>query len=169
MSTGQLTPRARREADFLFDDTIIAKSLAPSGLDNVVLKNPALYFKWINCSFQNGVMYETAKSKGFVNATPIDVEVPGVIFRDGAFRYGDVILMKMDKNLALGSMKAAALRAMKQGGKSVDDASHRRNLQEVLGEVNAPASQKAKIKAFTPSSSDLSGIPGMVDAQVPSK
>jgi hypothetical protein len=155
METGKMSPRARAEAAFVFDDSIVARPLAPAGVESVVLKNQELYLKWINYSFQGGVMYSSAKAKGFVNATPTDVDVPGVPFQDGAFKYADLILMKIGKNAALGALKVPVVRAINQAGKAFDGASHNKHLQEVLGEVRAPAEQKDKIKAFTPSDKEV--------------
>lgn len=149
------TKKAREEAAFLFDDNIVAKPLAPSGIDNLKLKNPNLYVRWVNCSFQGGVMLEQAKAKGFVAATENDVEIPGIKPVNGVFRYMDTILMKIDRNAALGSMKANNIRALRQAERQTDKANNRRHLGEALGEVSAPAEQKKKIQAFDPSSKDL--------------
>lgn len=158
MEVGRMSAQARKEAEFLFDESIIAKPLAPAGIECVVSKNPNLYLKWVNCSFNGGAMYEVAKAKGYVNALPVDVEVPGLLFRDGAFRHSDIILMKIDRKLALGAIKAATLRAMSQSGTKQDEASVKQHLKESLNEVGGPRELKNKIQAFTPDAKQLDAL-----------
>lgn len=157
---GQMTPQAIREAAFLFDDNIIARPLSPAGVECVVTKNPNIYVKWINCSFNGGAMYEAAKAKGFVNVTPADVEVPGLVFKDGALRHSELILMKIDRNIAMGAIKASTMRALIQSGKSQDSLLNKQNLKQALTEVSRPQELKSKIQAFTPSPEVLKGLAG---------
>jgi len=156
----QLSPQGRRDAAFLFDDNIIARPLTSTGIENVVSKNPALWFKWANCSFQDGFLYEQAKAKGYVNATPVDAEVPGVVFKDGHFKSMDLILMKIDRNKALGEQKYNVQRALRASGSKQDGKTGERVLKEALGGVSEPPELKRKMSVFTPNEKDLKGIGG---------
>ena len=164
MEVGRMTRRAREDIEFLFDDSIIAKPLAPSGIESTVLKNKNLYLKWINCSFQNGSMYDEAKAKGFVNAGPNDADVPGIPFKEGAFRYSEMILMKMDRNMALGAIKASTLRAMRQAG-APQETTTKRFLKDALSEVSGPQDLKKKIQVFTPTSKEAEALVGKGNEQ----
>lgn len=160
METGRMGRKLREETAFLFDESIVAKPLVAAGIDNIVQKNKNVYLKWVNWQFQSGIMYEMAKAKGFVNALVMDAEVPGVLFKDGVLKYGDLILMKIGLNIALSAQKADTLRAMNQSGAKQDAANHRRHLADALNEVGEPTALKAKIQAFTPSEKEASALVG---------
>ncbi len=157
----QPTQSAREAAAFLFDDEIVAKPLTPSGLESVKLKNLNVHLKWVNMTYNAGQMYEEAKGKGYVNATPADAEIPGIPFSEGSFRSSGMILMKIDRKIALGAEKHSVLRALNQSSSERDSELVKKNLATALGDVSTPAFLKAKMQAFTPK--DLSGLPGMTD------
>ena len=164
MEVSRMTRKAREDIEFLFDDNIIAKPLAPSGIESAVLKNKNLYLKWINCSFQNGAMYDAAKAKGFVNAGPNDADVPGIPFKEGAYRYAEMILMKMDRNMALGAIKASTLRALRQAG-APQEGTTKRFLKDALSEVAGPQELKKKIQVFTPDAKEADALLGSEQTQ----
>ncbi len=159
----QMTQRAREEAAFLFDDNIIAKPLAAAGLEAARPKNLNIHLCWVNITFNGGQMYEEAKAKGYVNALPLDAEVPGIAFADGAFKSSGMLLMKIDRALAKGAEKASVLRAMRQGSSEEDNAMAKRNLEEALKSQSGPAELKRKMSTFSPTPKEMSGLPGMAD------
>jgi hypothetical protein len=87
------------------DDQIKAIPLSAPGWQNVKWKNPVISGRWVNYVAQKGQRFEEAVGQGYLVVKDTDAEVPGVPFKDGAFRKGDLILMKMDRARYIGAIK----------------------------------------------------------------
>ena len=162
---------AREEGAVLDSDEIVARPLTMPGVNGIKLKNPNIAIRWVECMARGGRNVELRKLAGFVVATPNDVEVPGIAFKDGVFRNGDVILMKIDRLAYLGSQKASIVAAQQRVSRKGITQKGAALLKETLANPTdaegnslapAPSELRNKIQAFTP---PVSEFPGLSEAE----
>ena len=96
-----------KETEALFDASIEAKPLQAPSEFNITRKHTEYYYRWVNMKARGGVMYSAALYKGFSNATTDDADVNNTNFvsPDGTITNGELILMKIPKEVAYGAMK----------------------------------------------------------------
>jgi len=95
------TKTISREAALLFDKSVVARPLMTPEVCSIHPKNTEYQYRWVNHDSERGRMYKMRRSQGFTNATPDDVEVMGgdAAIDDGTIRAGDLILMKIRRDL----------------------------------------------------------------------
>jgi len=166
---------ARSEGALLFDQAVVAKPLTLPGRKFRVL-NQNVSFRWINCTARNGLQVQRMTSLGFVKATDKDIlftsgDLP---FKEGCYKDGDRLLMKLDKTRYLGALKHnfmvaeqrvsrlgatrtanAALRGKIHMGGDMSLDGETTSLSGTLSEVNAPQALKDKIQVFAPGQEDV--------------
>jgi|SRR3990167_4004443 len=144
----------------LFDDSIEAKPLGFGPTDSVKKKNPNIELRGVNFIVGEGLRLQQMLARGWIVATKDDVEAPGWIFTDGAFKHGDLILMKHDLRAVLSARKYNALRAIELGGPTSVVNKGRSALREQQSDVSAPREVKSKMSVFVPGQKEVEGLVG---------
>jgi hypothetical protein len=106
----------------LMNASVVARPLMTPEVCSIKVKDLTYQYRWVNRDGQGGQIYQQRKSQGFLNATTSDVEILGgdAERRDGEIRAGDLILMKIRKELYEGAMKYNMQRAIAlQGARGV--------------------------------------------------
>lgn len=144
----------------IFDESIVAKPLGLGPLDNVKLKNPNIELRGVNYVAGGGLRLQQMQARGYVVATREDAEAPGWIWTDGAFKQGDLILMKHDRRAVLGARKYNVLKALERGGQTASLGKGQELLKANISEVSAPREVKSKMTAFVPSQKEVDALVG---------
>lgn len=158
--------RHRRPELEIFDSSITAAPMSDPASNQVTSKNPNIELRWVNHLAGDGLRLRQMQAEGWVVATPTDVECPRIVFHDGAFKSGDRILMKNDRNRVLGAYKHNALRAMQLASKmSVKEAGQQALHSQTAG-IGLPAQIKAKMSVFVPLDAEVEGMAGGADGDI---
>lgn len=91
--------RIMTDEEVFEDASIEAKPLYMPEMLSVKPKDPNYILRWVNFKNQSGMNLQRMQLMGFTNASPKDVEGlnPEIMLHDGALRYMDVILMKIQR------------------------------------------------------------------------
>lgn len=95
------------EAAILFNKSIVARPLMVPEVCSIRVKNTEYQYRWVNKAGRNGAMYMQRRAQGFTNATTDDVDIMAgdSVATNGEITAGDVILMKIRKDLYDSAMK----------------------------------------------------------------
>jgi hypothetical protein len=154
LTSASLVPpveEAPLNADFLTDNTIVARPLQVADITRIKSKNPNLAFQWVNRSFGDGQKVTEHEYEGFRKATPADAEVPGLNSKDGGFIYGDLVLMKIDKAAHQGALRHIALRSLQ----ATRPAAVKKILEGDQEFKSAAARSGGKIHPYSPTADEM--------------
>jgi hypothetical protein len=125
--------------------------------------NPQIAFRWGNRVASDGLRFQQLTYSGFQTALPTDVKnCPQMLVKDGKVIYGDLILMKIARNLYEGALlhnhnvsvkRADRLRTTDNDGNEID---RREYVNRAV--AAGPPELRAKLKSFIPSQAETEGI-----------
>jgi len=107
---------------------IQAKGFDIAAMLQVKAKDPAIRFRWVNFKNNEGGNYQMFKSIGFVNAVVEDVDLQTtplseyIVHEDGAIKYFDVILMKINVMRLMQAYKANIQKSLTMVGRWSENA-----------------------------------------------
>lgn len=168
MTTGMVVSQAeikRRPELEIFDDSIVAKPLGDDAINGIRLLDPTLELRCVNFVVGDGLNLRQKLAQGWLPATDKDVQAPGWLLKDGAYKNGDLILMKHKRTLVLGHRKYNVERALKLGGKNVAFDKANGTLRTDLAGATGPSEAKKKMGVFTPSQKEVEGLVGKPDKE----
>lgn len=148
------------------DELLEAAPLVVPDFLNLVPAKADISIRWINFSVgeqKSTLRYDQCVAAGFVNALPADVKtsngkpIPPSLVKDGKIIYGDVILMKIARNLYLGALKANRNKALRRGMRSTSAQEGIRNIQSEIAKNRPPKDIMRKIQPFVPGEAELEG------------
>jgi hypothetical protein len=150
------------DAAILFDKSIVARPLGVPQVCEIRIKNLEYRYRWVNRDGLGGRIYTQRRAQGFMNATPDDVEVMSADSeaKDGEIRAGDVVLMKIRKDLYDGAMKANMVKAQvlsrarglyQEGGSSDVNSNEVANRKTISAD---PGARTGQAPAFIPENVD---------------
>lgn len=148
---------------------ITARPLQMPDFINIKPKNSALSLRFVNRVAGNGQRYDQMKYAGFVPVTPDEVYMPGAngqqmpidksLIEDGKVIFGDLIVMKIAKNLYEGALKYNWQRSINRLHPKAQLQTGKAKLREAIQEVGGQASRipdlNKKLSAFRPSDSEI--------------
>ena len=157
--------RARRispDAAILFDKSIVARPLMVPEVCSIHIKNTEYQYRWVNRGSQSGRYYMQRRAQGFTNATLADIDVLGgdVVGTNGEVTAGDLILMKIRRDIYDGAMKynmqkaaqLTAARGMYMEGASGDVMSD--SVAKRVSVANEPYARSGLAQPFIPDNPD---------------
>ena len=85
------------EAQMMLTKSIVARDLSTPLTNMFKIKDYTYYYRLVNRSGGQGILYAKAKALGFVHATPEDAEplTVEITSDNGQMRVGDLVLMKL--------------------------------------------------------------------------
>lgn len=153
---------------------IVAKPLSDPEFLGLRPKNSMHQLYWANRGHQNGIRVNYRHAQGFRMAKKEDlIECPDfMVDVTGQLIYGDLVLMLIGKAEYQGALlhnhNKAIRRVNKFGAFETNETGQPIDVMKAtLDETRASAGQKAKIRPFTPGSSELSAL--MDQASAPEK
>jgi hypothetical protein len=150
------------------DDMIEARPLVAEGWENIKYKNPNLAGRWIYCSGGKGnTRFDEAQATGYRVAKDTDCEVPGVPYRDGAFRKGDVILMVMDRNRYIGALKYKEQQSLLLSGRRDRTNQIRPAIRDPRTGESVLPTRRGKLEFFEPGKAELDRLESENSPDVP--
>ena len=140
------------------ESQIEARPLVDPGWSQPKWKKPGLVGRYCNYVAQKGMRLEEALAQGFRVAKDTDCEVPGVSFRDGAFRKGDVLLLVIDRVRYIGALKYKEEVSLQLAGKRKMSRQVRPLMRDPRSGEPIGPQQRGKLEYFEPNKDELDAL-----------
>lgn len=138
---------------------IVARPLVSPDFIGLKPKNPQHQFYWGNRLAGGGLRLEELMSKGFALAKPEDVQnMKGVLEKEGRVCYGDLVLLKIDKNTYLGALLHNHNKATGRVSREQSAERGSKMIREEVGKVGGSTNIGTKISSFVPSQADVDAL-----------
>ena len=148
------------------DEAIIARPLQLPDSDNIHLKDKSFEPRWVNFSVgekESPLRFHQMKAAGFTVVKPDEVE-GGIASSyetiDGKIVNGDVVLMKVKKEVYHGALKWNWEKAQRRRGMKAMTDTGKDYIKEDLRATGAPLSQLKKISSFVPGQAEINTLVG---------
>ena len=162
----QAAEAAKQAEARLPDEAIEARPLVLPDYTDLRPRNPLLQFRWVNRVAGEGQRLYQMEAMGFIKVTSKDVvgpdgkPIPEYLIKNGQVVYGDLVLMKIERNKYQGALRYNEQRAVARISKEAFLKRAQKMVGEELKKGGAPPATQAKISTFVPGAAETAALTG---------